>query len=144
MQTCVWRTSLPCWTGQRERILEVWSIPATSIDNVRQQGNNFECCWSQNIVRFVKNNSNKDMISPEMKYMPPEIYLWVDDHEEEKRENAVDDHVRVSQVNLDLGRSSILEFRFTYFETFFLFPMLKRCIKWTHLSKYLHIQRILP
>ena len=38
---------------------------------------------------------NKDMISPE-------IYLWVDDHEEEKRENAVDDHVGVSQVNLDL------------------------------------------
>ena len=37
--------------------------------------------------------------------MPPEIYLCVDDHEEEKRENAVDDHVRVSQVNLDLGRS---------------------------------------
>ena len=105
MQTCVWRTSLPCWTGHRERILEVWSIPSLSIDNVRQQGNNFECCWSQNIVRFVKNNSNKDMISPEMKYMPPEIYLWVDDHEEEKRENAVDDHVRVSQVNLDLGRS---------------------------------------
>ena len=41
---------------------------------------------------------NKDMTSPE-------IYLWVDDHEEEKRENAVDDHVGVSQVNLDLGRS---------------------------------------
>ena len=54
------------------------------------------------------------MISPEMKYTPPEIYLWVDNHEEEKRENAVDDHVGVSQVNLDLGRSSILEFRFTY------------------------------
>ena len=42
--------------------------------------------------------------------MPPEIYLCVDDDEEEKRENAVDDHVGVSQVNLDLGRSSILEF----------------------------------
>ena len=56
----------------------------------------------------------------------PEIYLCVDDHQEEKRENAVDDHVRVSQVNLDLGRSSILEFRFTYFETFFLFPVIKK------------------
>ena len=56
-------------------------------------------------MRFVKNNSNKDMISPEMKYVPPEIYLCVDDDEEEKRENAVDDHVGVSQVNLDLGRS---------------------------------------
>ena len=48
------------------------------------------------------------MILSENKYMPPQIYFWVDKHEEEKRENAVDDHVGVSQINLCLG--SILEY----------------------------------
>ena len=95
--------------------------------NVWQQGSNFECCWSQKIVRFVKNNSNKDMISPEQKYMPPEIYLWVDDHEEEKRENAVDDHVRVSQVNLDLGRSKHFRiYIYLFWNIFFLFLVIKK------------------
>ena len=71
---------------------------------------------------LLRTTATKIWYRTEQKYMPPEIYLWVDDHEEEKRENAVDDHVGVSQVNLDLGRSKHFRiYIYLFWNIFFCF-----------------------
>ena len=70
--TCVCLTSRPCWTGQRERIL-------------KKEDSGF-------LGRISLGYFPKKVL--------PEIYLAVDDDQEEKRENAVYDHVGVGQINL--------------------------------------------